>query len=116
MASDETVETQAQKCERCNADGLRDDEDCPYYGEPNGCNSPIYGKYPTDEKSSVVGNAARMREAVVLARDTFDTLLKSDGDADFVRAWATLGIDAMNAALSVPRRNCDVGTAEGGAR
>lgn len=42
-------------CARCN-DGDIEPRFCKYYGEPNGCNSPIYGEHPTNEKSA--GNAA----------------------------------------------------------
>jgi len=36
-------EEYCEKCERRHEEGLRDDEGCPYYGEPNGCNHPRYG-------------------------------------------------------------------------
>jgi len=32
-----------EKCKRCHDDGLRNDEECCYYGEPNGCNHPNHG-------------------------------------------------------------------------
>ena len=47
-------------CAKCH-DGEIEPE-CEYYGEPNGCNSPIYGERP---KSS-----AAMRDALVLAVKT----------------------------------------------
>lgn len=34
-------------CKQC-ADG-EVEPDCPYFGEPNGCNSPTYGKFPGNE-------------------------------------------------------------------
>lgn len=32
-------------CEKC-VDGEIEPKECEYYGEPNGCNSPIYGEHP----------------------------------------------------------------------
>lgn len=40
-------------CAKC-ADGEIEPQFCEYYGEPNGCNSPIYGEHPVD----TIGNAA----------------------------------------------------------
>jgi hypothetical protein len=31
-------------------------EDCEFYGEPNGCNSPTYGEHPTCKESLQVGD------------------------------------------------------------
>lgn len=44
-------------CAKCN-DGDIEPHYCEYYGEPNGCNSPIYGEHPTAKKSLVVGDCA----------------------------------------------------------
>ena len=46
-------------CAKCN-DGEIEPE-CAYYGEPNGCNSPIYGQHP---QSAPVGDTEAMREAL----------------------------------------------------
>lgn len=35
------------RCEMCREDSSAG-EDCPYNGEPCGCNSPTYGHYPTE--------------------------------------------------------------------
>ena len=43
-------------CEKCHDGDIL--PDCEYFGEPNGCNSPIYGEHP---KAKPVGNAAAMR-------------------------------------------------------
>lgn len=32
-----------EKCTRCHDYGLRDDEECEWYGEPSGCNHPNLG-------------------------------------------------------------------------
>ena len=40
-------------CEKCHV-GEIEPKECEYYGEPNGCNSLIYGEHPK------VGNAAAM--------------------------------------------------------
>jgi hypothetical protein len=57
----------------------------------------------TAEKSSVVGNAAKMREALVEARK----VIKAMGGY-----WATETLPIIDTALAAPPRNCDVGTAE----
>lgn len=64
---------------------------------------------PTSEKSSVVGDAQAMREAVKTALD--ELLLWNYTDRDTARM--ALGVvNTLNAALSTPPRNCDVGTTE----
>ena len=78
-------------------------KDCEYFGEPNGCNSPTYGKHPTCKESLQVGNAAKMREALM--------------EIQLVcwKAGGTMGYDVAcgiiksksHAALSATVRNCD---------
>ena len=58
---------------------------------------------PTREKSSAVGNAAAMREALVMAKRLFDGRLMWQQDIRKAH-------EAVNAALAAPPRNCDVGT------
>lgn len=99
----------AEICAKC-FDGEVEPEECKYYGEPNGCNSPIYGEHP---KASL-GNNPAMREALATVikiaaeirgeYEIADSILK-DG-------WATQLESIAKAALSIPPRNCDVGTAE----
>ena len=36
------------RCKMCMEDSSAG-EDCPYCGEPNGCNSPTYGEFPTEK-------------------------------------------------------------------
>lgn len=50
----------------------------------------------------------KLREALELAKSTFETLIKFQGDEDFVKTWAELGREAMIAALAIPPRNCDL--------
>lgn len=88
-------------CAKC-IDGDIEPEFCAYYGEPNGCNSPIYGEHPTTEKSSAVGNAAAMREAAALALSLLD--LKEGVPYKIV---SQKDLDFMKAALAKPPRNCD---------
>ena len=64
---------------------------------------------PIREKSSVVGNSAKMREALekvlrVLHCAIVADILKGDD--------VTSAFNEVTAALSAPPRNCDVGTAE----
>ena len=53
----------AEICAKCR-DGEVEPKDCEYYGEPCGCNSPIYGQHPksapTSKESLAVGNAAAL--------------------------------------------------------
>ena len=64
---------------------------------------------PTSEKSSSVGNAAAMREALEQIRELLSIGGKPD-TAMCIRYEAAYLI--AKEALSVPPRNCDVGTAE----
>ena len=64
---------------------------------------------PTREKSSAVGNAAAMREALEQIRELLSIGGKPD-TAMCIRYEAAYLI--ANEALSAPPRNCDVGTAE----
>lgn len=61
---------------------------------------------------TTTGNAAKLREALELAKSTFETLIQFQGDWHFVKCWATLGRNAMVSALAAPARNCDIGTAD----
>ena len=38
----------AARCEMCREDSSAG-EDCPYNGEPCGCNSPTYGEFPSEK-------------------------------------------------------------------
>lgn len=104
------AEKMSEACRAMNDDGdpaLCEELDCPYYGEPNGCNSPC-GQHPTTEKSSAVGNAAAMREALVKAKRVLHCAIVADilkGDDAYD------ALDAVISALSKPPRNCDAGTA-----
>ena len=87
---------------------------CEYYGEPNGCNSPIYGEHPTAENSSAIGNAAKLREAVKAVVDV-GYPHNFQKEAPHIRGYCydiTRAIEKCFAALAAPPRNCDVGTAE----
>ena len=85
--------------------------DCEYYGEPNGCNSPIHGSHPTTEKSSAVGNMAAMREALVAIMDyvapihTYLPPKRRSLTALFAVADTIRNI--AQKALAAPARNCD---------
>ena len=64
----------------------------------------------TTEKSSAVGNAAAMREALNAIKDTLDEWRTNGEMMEHWQYSELFGI--ANAALSAPPRNCDVGTAE----
>lgn len=60
---------------------------------------------PNCEKSSAVGNAAAMRNALLIVKRLFDGRLMWQQDIRKAHK-------AVDAALAKPPRNCDVGTAE----
>ena len=71
----------------------------------------------TREKSSQVGNAAKMREALrqvsrVAVEMTRKTVTGEPEDRKTVDEWALRLCDIVSAALAAPPRNCDIGTAE----
>jgi len=96
-------------CAKCK-EGDIEPKHCEYYGEPNGCNSPIYGEHPTAENSSVVGNAAKLREALEATLDLFWDIHNANRSPQSNQAYAV--IKQIKAALAAPPRNCDVGTAK----
>lgn len=66
----------------------------------------------TAEKSSTVGDAAKLREACQKMRDLL--MRRGDGKALCILTWDEFNESQkmLRAALSAPPRNCDVGTAE----
>ena len=69
----------------------------------------IIGREATREKSSRVGNAAAMREALSDSCYAMFNFLKTQNGGYVEMANA---LDKAKAALAKPPRNCDVGTAE----
>ena len=63
---------------------------------------------PTREKSSAVGNAAAMREALESVRNWCINRLVNSSHQVTIEGL----LSVVNTALSKPPRNCDVGTAE----
>jgi len=99
-------------CKKCNEEGLPNHIDCEYYGEPNGCNSPTYGRHPAYKRE--LGNVQKMREALeyVLLCDATDETAMEDGltDADRIAEYADHIEECQKkakAALAAPPRNCD---------
>ena len=93
------------------------DESCKYYGEPDGCNfrslanilrkaevCEMIGREATREKSSQVGNAAKIREALSDACYAMFNFLKTQNGGYEEMAKA---LDEAKAALAEPPRNCD---------
>ena len=79
-------------CAKC-AEGEIEPRECEYYGEPNGCNSPTYQAHPP------VGNAAKLREALVAIKEVNDTR-PHDAKGNEIN-------DIITEALVAPPRNCD---------
>ena len=69
----------------------------------------MIGREATREKSSQVGNAAKMREALSDACYAMFNFLKTQNGGYEEMAKA---LDKAKATLAAPPRNCDVGTAE----
>ena len=67
-------------------------------------------KMATTEKSSVVGDAAKLREALKATLDLFWDIHNANRSPQSNQAYAV--IRQIKAALTAPPRNCDVGTAE----
>ena len=63
---------------------------------------------PTREKSSAVGNAAAMREALLEASIALSDATHHHMIEDDAKEY----LSVVNTSLSAPLRNCDVGTAE----
>ena len=89
-------------CAACNEG--EPPKDCEYYGEPNGCNSPTYGKHPTCDKSSQGGDMAAMREALE-EFVKYSELVQRMGI--FVRDSLVKITTKAREALSAPPRNID---------
>ncbi len=105
-------------CERCRDGDL--EPDCEYYGEPNGCNSPIYGEHP---RTMPAGNAAEMRETLVALQARFEKNVMAYQDRYFKFTgwhWHKKAKEAARwrdvfselneqckSALATPPRNCD---------
>ena len=92
------METQADKCARCMENGLEDNEDCEFYGEPNGCNAPVVGEYPKPR------NAVEMSGALEAIAESART-----GSISTLTS-ASLVLKTCEDALKKPPRNCDIGT------
>ena len=76
----------------------------------------MIGMEATREKSSRVGNAAKMRDALrqvsrVAVEMTRKTVTGESEDRKTVDEWALRLCDIVSAALAVPPRNCDIGNA-----
>lgn len=92
----------AEICTKCH-DG-ESPEDCEYFGEPNGCNSPIYGQHPNTKPC---GNSAALREA--LKRIVAASIVAKNANAPEWILQRMADIFAMaTTALSAPPRNCDI--------
>lgn len=89
-------------CAKCMEGEI--EPDCEYYGEPNGCNSPIYGEHP---KSAPVGNATKLRKALDELMGWLEKFL--DGySPSYPFKPSLIGARSQAVlALSAPPRNCD---------
>lgn len=95
-------------CAKCSNGEV--EPDCEYYGEPCGCNSPIYQHYPNKQ----MGNAAKLREALMWLREIVNDWNASNEPIQYCQYSAA--IDKIDSALAAPPRNCDLYQTERDAR
>lgn len=88
-----------ETCAKCR-EGDIEPRNCEYYGEPNGCNSPIYGEHPSTP------NAAAMHSCLlrILAEMIDLGGIERGGKAYFSPDAIA---DEIRQAFAVPPRNCD---------
>lgn len=101
-----------ETCRKC-MDGDIEPMHCEYYGEPNGCNSPIYGEHP---KAPSSGNAAAMRRTLLrflvwAQQDLWEHAWYGQSSGNYKQLLDAM-VKEISEALSEPPRQCDVGTAE----
>lgn len=95
----------AEICAKCQ-DGEIEPHYCEYYGEPNGCNSPIYQEHPKLASSRC---AAALRDALSDACYAMFNFLKTQNGGYEEMANA---LYKANVVLASPPRQCDIGTAD----
>lgn len=59
-----------------------------------------------------MNNYEKMRGTLEVVRDALITMSAHEDDIEFVRAWIDMTQKEVDSALALPRRQCDVGTAE----
>ena len=99
----------AEICRKCaEGEDVEDLPDCEYYGEPNGCNSPIYGEHP---RACNMNNMRKMYVALTRAAWAIASLMSGtpEGTKPFREDWPELQeiADSVRRALDAPPRNCD---------
>jgi len=99
-------------CAKCR-DGEVEPEDCEYYGDPNGCNSPIIGRHPRTKCDT-----AKLREAASQLASIFDCDIQFlETHAKELKDGGAYGggiiehilhcITLARKALATPPRNCN---------
>ena len=89
-----------EACRLANEEGdqtLCERENCPWYGDPNGCNHPTGYR---DE--APYGNAAAMRNALLEIQELAAGMTSKEDEEN-----ALAILDECAAALAEPARNCD---------
>lgn len=92
----------AKRCERCMEDGLESDEDCPWYGEPNGCNSPNYGEDPRIQVIDEIKKHQMKPETEYAIKDG-NTILDIFKSFDYAKAELKR-MEEADAAYDIPDR------------
>ena len=111
-----------ERCEKCFENNACEPPECRYF-DGEDCQSPIPNQHPMAQP----GNVAALREALIKARAaichharyqcqslSWENSNVQANCGDVLCSWRGLceAKTAINAALSAPPRNCDVGTAE----
>ena len=87
-------------CEKCS-EGEPPDE-CRYYGEPSGCNSPMYGKHPKPFGE----NAAVLRSAIIEILSEMEDMAGLEVGCKYKFSPDAM-VQQCRDALAAPPRNCD---------
>jgi hypothetical protein len=87
-------------CARCK-DGDIEPLHCEYYGEPNGCNSPIYGEHPSTPNAAAMHSCLIKILAEMIDLGGMERGRKARFSPDAIA-------EEIRQALAVPPRNCDM--------
>ena len=88
-----------ETCARC-MEGDVEPRYCEYYGEPNGCNSPIYGEHPSTPNAAAMHACLLKILAEMIDLGGMEAGRKARFSPDAIA-------EEIRQALSAPPRNCD---------
>lgn len=86
-------------CAKC-MEGDIEPRHCEYYGEPNGCNSPIYGEHPSTPNAAAMHSCLLRILAEMIDLGGMEVGRKAHFSPDAIA-------DEIRQAFAVTPRNCD---------